>query len=136
MSRLKLFVPEKAPSHRQEKVAETIRHILSKICMEGDYPPIVEKDGSFKSFNIPVIITKVTVSPDLKQVTAYFMTQLGKEIDFTKEYLNKSRSHFRYLLGKNISLKHTPTVQFDIDRSFDMMDRMDTLIKTISPAEE
>ncbi|MBP9752991.1 MAG: ribosome-binding factor A [Proteobacteria bacterium] len=131
MSGLKLFLPEKAPSHRQEKVAETIRHVLSSICMQGDYPPICEEDGSYTPFKGSVIITKVTISADLKHATAYFMTQLGKELESTKKYLNLVKSHFRYVLGKNITIKYVPTVQFDIDRSFEAMDKIDTLLKGV-----
>ncbi|CAO5677750.1 MAG: Ribosome-binding factor A [Holosporales bacterium] len=131
MSRLKLFLPEKTASHRQEKVAETIRHILSSICMEGDYPPILKEDGTYEPFKGSIIITKVTISPDLKHSTVYFMTQLGKDLTETKAYLNSVKSHFRYRLGKNISLKNIPTVQFDIDHSFEAMNKIDALLKSI-----
>ena len=33
-----LFVPSKAPSHRQQKVAEEVRYILSKALQVEDLP--------------------------------------------------------------------------------------------------
>jgi ribosome-binding factor A len=134
MSDLKLFIPEKAPSHRQSKVAEIVRQILSKTCLERDFPPFTLEDGTVKSFNESIIITKVTISADLTHATAYFMTQLGKNLNFSKDYLNHVRSHFRYILGKNISLKKVPTVQFEIDKTFDTMDEMDKIFKKITPS--
>lgn len=129
MSSLNLFVPEKAQSHRQAKVAEEVRHVISMLCVSADFPPVVDDDDNIQSLKYPVTITHVKVSPDLQNATAYFRTLTGDNLEWTEDYLNSLQSYFRYELGKRIRLRHTPKVRFCIDHFMDETVKIDNLIK-------
>lgn len=129
MSSLNLFVPQKGQSHRQEKVAEEIRHVLSMLCVQADYPPVVDENEEIQTLKYPVTITHVKVSPDLQHATAYFRTLLGDDLEKSEDFLNSLHSHFRYELGKRVKLRYTPTVRFRIDVFMEEAQKMDHLIR-------
>lgn len=128
MSRLNLFVPEKAQSHRQERVSEEVRHALSMLCIQADFPPVVDEQDQIQTLKYPVTITHVKISPDLKNVTAYFRTLTGEDLGKAESYLNALQSYFRHELGKRIRLRYTPSVRFCIDHLLEEANKIDSLI--------
>ncbi|CAO4843415.1 MAG: Ribosome-binding factor A [Holosporales bacterium] len=130
MSRLNLFVPEKAQSHRQERVSEEVRHALSMLCIQADFPPVVDENDQIQTLKYPVSITHVKISPDLRNVTAYFRTLTGEDLEKTKSYLNAMQSYFRHELGKRIRLRYTPNVRFCVDQLLEEAFKIDALISS------
>lgn len=128
MSKIDLFIPTRAPSHRQEKVAESLRMALASLCIKGDFPPVEDQKGNLVQLKHSITITKVTVSPDLQHASAYFVTLGGQELEFAEEYLNSIKAHFRFELGKKITLKYTPTVTFIIDKGLEAQERINALL--------
>ncbi|HSA67299.1 MAG TPA: ribosome-binding factor A, partial [Methyloceanibacter sp.] len=80
----------KAPSQRQLKVGELIRHALAEIFSRGE---IVDDVLARHSLTVP----EVRMTPDLKLATAYVITLGGGEASEAVEHLNK---HKRYLRGE------------------------------------
>ncbi|MDP2192998.1 MAG: ribosome-binding factor A [Alphaproteobacteria bacterium] len=129
MSTLDLFIPSKAPSFRQEKMAQTIRQILSTLCIHADYPPVEDEEGNTIVLKESVSVTRVEISPDLQHATAHFMTLGGQNLDFTQTYLNALNGYFRHMVGKKLVSKYTPEIKFAIDTTFEATDTINRLLK-------
>ncbi|MBM08242.1 MAG: ribosome-binding factor A [Magnetovibrio sp.] len=113
----------KAPSQRQLKVGEEIRHILAWILERGEvHDPAVS--------NKTLTVTEVSVSPDLKAATAYVIA-LGSNSDEMGEALlglNRAKSFLRRCVAERLQLRHAPKLNFSVDTSFDKAGRIDTLL--------
>lgn len=110
----------KAPSQRQLRVGETIRHALSEVLSRGEVRA-PELEGKV------VTVTEVTLSPDLKLATAYVMPLGGEKVTETIEALNKARKFLRGRIGRALTTKFTPDLRFAADSSFEYSTRMDRL---------
>jgi ribosome-binding factor A len=136
MSRLELFVPAKAASHRQKKVSEEIKHHLALALARGDLPAVKNPSGSgFMTFSIPITITKVDVSPDLKHVTVYIMPLGGAEQEKALIFTRLQRGHLRKILGTKIQLRYTPDLHFQLDTSIDEAERIHKMLARVLTPE-
>jgi ribosome-binding factor A len=131
MSKMKLFIPDKASSHRQEKVAEEIRHVIADIFIRGDLPTLTDENFNPVSLKTPVTVTRVTVSPDLHHATAFIMPLGGMDKEFTLAYLAEVSPHVRHILSKKLALRIAPTVSFELDQSFDYADKINEALKKL-----
>lgn len=101
----------KAPSQRQLRVGEEIRHILADLFRRGDF-----RDPELQNLN--VTITEVRISPDLRAATA-FMTPLGGEhMDETLAALKRAAPFLRSQIARLINLRYAPVLSFEADTSF------------------
>jgi ribosome-binding factor A len=136
MSRLDLFVPAKAASHRQKKVSEEIKHHLALALARGDLPVVKNPKGNgFLTFVTPITVTKVEVSPDLKHVTVYIMPLGGAEQDKALTFVRLQRGYLRKILGSKIQLRHTPDLHFQLDTSFDEAERIHKMLARVRTTE-
>ena len=120
-----LNLASKAPSHRQLRVSEEIRQILSAIIARGDFYTPELRDLS-------ITITQVTVSPDLRNALILFMPLGGKNQLETLQKLKKYRNEFRYLLAKEIQLRYVPHLRFSLDQAIDEGEKMGKLFAQIN----
>ena len=120
-----LNLVSKAPSHRQLRVSEEIRQILSTIVARGDFftPELRE---------ISITITQVTVSPDLRNALILFMPLGGKDQEGILKRLKKYRNELRYLLSKEITLRYVPNLKFAIDNSIEEAEKMGLLFAKLN----
>ncbi len=102
----------KAPSQRQLRVAEEIRHVLAKMLSQDE----VFIDGLKPSF---IMITQVTISPDLSYATAFVET-IGDAVNLDEQItlLNRHKGVFRYKIGKSVRLRIVPDIIFKSDNRF------------------
>ena len=136
MSRLDLFVPAKAASHRQKKVSEEIKHHLALALARGDLPVVRNPSGNgFLSFSTPITVTKVEVSPDLKHVTTYIMPLGGLDQERALTFVRLQRWYLRKYLGTKIQLRHTPDLHFQLDSSFDEAERIHKMLASVIQPE-
>ncbi|MES2252601.1 MAG: ribosome-binding factor A [Pseudomonadota bacterium] len=139
MTRLDLFVPTKAASHRQKKVSEEIKHHLALALARGDLPIVRNPSGNgFLSFSTPITVTKIEVSPDLKHVTCYIMPLGGLDQEKALIFTRLQRWYLRKHLGTKIQLRHTPDLHFQLDSSFDEAERIHKMLASViqpEPAE-
>lgn len=112
------------PSQRQLRAGELVRHELAEIFARGEV-----HDAELPA--APVTITEVRMTPDLKQAIA-FCAFLGRE-RFADEIkmLNAAATKVRGHLGRRLTLKYTPVIQFRADESFAEGARIDALLRDI-----
>ncbi len=120
------------PSQRQLRVGEEIRHALAGIFIRGDLrdPDLV---------GIPITVTEVRAGSDLKSVTAYVMPLGGGEEAAVVAALRRAAPYLRGQLAQEVSLKFTPSLRFELDRSFAEAQRIDGLLRHIdddTPGED
>ncbi|HEX2446968.1 MAG TPA: 30S ribosome-binding factor RbfA [Methyloceanibacter sp.] len=120
---------DKAPSQRQLKVGELIRHALAEIFSRGD---INDEVLSRHSLTVP----EVRMSPDLKLATVYIMTLGGGEAVEAVEHLEQHNRYLRGLLAKRVSMKFMPELRFKLDTSFEASARIDELLASPKVARD
>ena len=113
---------DKAPSQRQLRVGEELRHALSHILGRGEL-----RDPALVDLNLTV--TEVRVSPDLKSATAYVVPLGGGGLEAAVVALNRAGGFFRSRLARDVALRHAPRIAFAPDRSFDEASRIGEILE-------
>jgi ribosome-binding factor A len=121
----------KAPSQRQLKVGETIRHALAEIFTRGE---IDDEVLARHSLTVP----EVRMTPDLKLATAFVIPLGGgtAEAEEAVAHLEQHKRFLRGLLAKRISLKFMPELRFKVDTSFEASARIDALLASPKVARD
>ena len=113
---------DKAPSQRQLRVGEELRHALSRVLARGEL-----RDPVLADLNLTV--TEVRVSPDLKNATAFVVPLGGGGLEAAVGALNRAGGFFRSRLAQEVALRHAPRIAFAPDRSFDEARRIDEILE-------
>lgn len=113
---------DKAPSQRQLRVGEELRHALSHVLGRGEL-----RDPALIDLNLTV--TEVRVSSDLKSATAYVVPLGGGGLEDAVAALNRASGFFRSRLAQQVALRHAPRIAFAPDRSFDEAGRIDAILE-------
>lgn len=93
---------------RIDRVKEEMRHQVGLIVQQELHDPRI-------GF---VTITKVEVTPALKDATIYFtVMETEKPIEDTIRALDKAAGHVRKLIGQRVRMKFTPQIRFMYDDS-------------------
>lgn len=124
----KVAAPARAPSHRQLRVGEEMRHILAEVLMRGDFPDLELAQYS-------VTVTQVQVSPDLHNASVFIMPLGGDDKDNVLVLLRKNAPYVRHVLSKKLKIRHVPVLTFLLDHSFDHAEKMDDLIRRALDAD-
>lgn len=112
----------KAPSQRQLRVAEEIRHVLAGVFARGE---IRDPDLA----GVLITVTEVRIGPDLKHATA-FVTRLGRsDIGEKLPALRRAAPFLRALLARALRLRYAPDVHFQADTSIDNAMHIDALLQ-------
>ncbi len=112
----------RAPSQRQLRMGELVRHALVEVLNRGQMRDPVLADTA-------VTVTEVRVSPDLRQATVYVVPLGGGQTAEVVRALAGASGYFQAQLGSMIESKFTPRLVFRADESFDSADRVDALIR-------
>jgi len=113
----------KAPSQRQLRVGELVRHALSDVLLRGDvHDPALE--------GVVVTIPEVRMSPDLKVATVFVMPLGGKDGAAIVAAFERNRKFLRGDVAHRVNLRYAPDLRFRLDTSFDEGDRIDALLRT------
>lgn len=108
-------------SQRQQRIGELIRHSVADVLLRGEIrDPIINQAS--------VTVTEVSVSPDLKNATAWVMPLGGNAKVEVEDALNNAASYIRGQVSRSVTLKYTPKIKFKIDQSFDQADRVSILL--------
>lgn len=113
--------PGKAPSQRQRRVGEEIRHTLAWIIERGEL-----RDPALAGVSITV--TEVRASPDLKNATAFVTPLGGGDAEPILEALRRAAPFLRHELGGRLRMKYVPRLSFQADTSFDEASHIDALL--------
>lgn len=117
------------PSQRQLRVAEEIRHILAGVLMRGEL-----RDPALAG--IPVTVSEVRISPDLKNATVFSLPLGGAHVDNVLKGLNRSAPYLRSQVGHALQLRYAPTLTFVEDKSFDEAHHIEELLKSEKVARD
>jgi ribosome-binding factor A len=118
-----------APSQRQLKVGETIRHALAEIFARGE---IV--DEVLNQFSLTV--SEVRMTPDLKLATVFVLPLGGEGAEDAVQHLDEHKRFLRGELARRVSLKFMPEIRFKIDTSFASSKRIDELLASPKVARD
>lgn len=110
-----------APSQRQLRVAELIRHSLAEMLARGD----IHDDVIAAHV---VTIPEVRMSPDLRLATVYLMPLGGGDRQPVLEAFNRHKRYIRGEIAHKINLKFAPDIRFSVDETFDEAERIDRLL--------
>lgn len=111
-----------SPTQRQLRVGELLRHALADILFRGDV-------HDARLAGTPVTVVEVRVSTDLRQATA-FVTPLGGEGgDEILEALKDNAAYLRGQVSRQVTLKFSPRLSFELDTSFDRAAKIDRLLR-------
>ena len=118
-----------APSQRQLRAGELIRHALADIFLRGE-----SGDPDLERLNPTVV--EVQISPDLKIATAFVRTlQQGKEKALL-EALNRNRRYIRGLVAPKLEMKFTPEIRYRVDTALDYAGKIDELLRSPEVARD
>ena len=119
--------PSKAPSQRQLRVGEEIRHMLSQALMRGDvYVPELEGNS--------VTVSEVSVSPDLSNARVYVTPLGGVDMAEVVTILNIIAPDLQTYVAQKVHLRRMPRLKFVADHSFENAQKMSSLIANLPPA--
>ena len=101
-----------APTQRQLRVGEEIRHVLAGIFSRHEFrdPDLAEAD---------ITVTEVRLGPDLKRATA-FIVRLGRsDVDALIPALKRATPYLRGQIAKTMKLRAVPDLSFQPDTALD-----------------
>jgi ribosome-binding factor A len=113
--------PGSGPSQRQLRVGEELRHSLVRILARGHIRDPELADAQ-------VTVTRVDISPDLRNATAYVTPFGGGQADALTAALNRAAGYLRGQLAQEVKLRYAPGLHFEVDRSFDHASQIDRLL--------
>jgi ribosome-binding factor A len=113
--------PPAGPSQRQLRAGELVRHALVDILRSESFtdPHLA---------GVPVTLSEVRVSPDLKHALCFVEPLGGKEAPAVIDALNRASRFLRLRLGAAIEMKFTPALKFVHDDSFDAAEHINRLL--------
>ncbi|MCR4269251.1 30S ribosome-binding factor RbfA [Nitratireductor sp. ZSWI3] len=119
-----------APSQRQLRVGEQVRHAIAQLLQRGEVI-----DDTLES--TVVSVSEVRMSPDLKIATAYVSPIGAADKDAVVAALNR---HARFIRGRITpslrQMKYMPELRFRFDDSFENFNKIDRLLKSPEVARD
>lgn len=111
----------KAPSQRQLRVAEEIRHVLAGVFARGEV-----RDPELSGERITV--AEVRISPDLKHATV-FVSRLGRsDVALLLPALRRCAAFLRGQVAHALRLRYAPELHFQPDESIEYASHIDELL--------
>ena len=108
-------------SSRPKRVSEALKNELSLLLLRDASDPRLTG----------VTITRVVVTPDLKQAKVYFSLQTGGASCPATAAMRRARGFFRSHLAKVLNMRYTPDLLFFFDHQNEEAQRIDDLFRQI-----
>ena len=108
-------------SSRPKRVAEAIKNELTILLLQQVGDPRLAG----------ALISRVVVTPDLKQAKVYFTVPTGKDSGPALKGMNRAKGFFRSRVAKTLNLRYTPELLFYYDNLNEEVERIDTLFRQI-----
>ncbi len=110
-----------APSQRQLRVAEEIRHALAGVFTRAEF-----RDPALAGAHITV--TEVRASPDLKHMTV-FVSNLGRDVTAEQfAALRRAHAFIRGEVSRAVRLRAAPELHFQPDTALDYAMKMNEVL--------
>ena len=119
----------RAPSQRQLRVGELIRHALAEILARGE---LLDDEVSRLMITVP----EVRVSPDLRNATVYITPLGGGDHKAAEKAISRHARWLRGQVAKRINLKFAPDLLFRYDDRFDETAHIDALLHSPEVARD
>ncbi len=113
--------PTAGPSQRQLRVGEELRHAMAQIIERAHF-----RDPALK--DVPITVTEVRVSPDLKNATAYVTPLGGGDTEDVVAALRRAVPYFRGQIARAVKLRAVPGLAFEADTSFEYATKISGLL--------
>jgi len=113
--------PEPGISPRRLRIGEGLRHALSGILRRGECRDPTLRDAS-------IAVSEVRLSPDLRNATVFVMPLNGANATEIVAGLKRSTPFLKRLVAREVALRYTPELIFELDISFDRADRIAALL--------
>jgi ribosome-binding factor A len=113
--------PERGAGQRRLRLGEELRHALSRLLRPGEC-----RDPALREASITV--SEVSLSPDLRNATAFVMPLGGAHAGEIMAGLARSTPYLKGRLAREVSLRRVPELSFALDRSFEHAERIATLL--------
>ncbi len=112
----------RAPSQRQLRVGEVIRHALSEILQRGDvHDPVFETNV--------VTVPEVRMAADLKCATVYVMPLGGRNMADVVAAFDRNKNYLRGEVARKVNLRSAPDLRFRVDTSFEEGAKIDAMLR-------
>jgi ribosome-binding factor A len=118
-----------APSQRQLRVGELIRHALAEMLTRGEIHDDILAEHV-------VTVSEVRMAPDLRLATIYIMPLGGKDLQPVLEALDRHRRYIRGEIAHAVNLKFAPDIRFLADESFDEAQRIEQIFRSPKVAQD
>ena len=110
-------------------MAQEIRKIIVNFIDRGEV-------HNLEGIDTMVTVTKVTVSPDLKYCTVWFITTNDKYLQEVLGGLQLAANFFRKQVAAKTSLRYVPEINFRVDKSFEAVDKIEKLLRDPKVAQD
>jgi ribosome-binding factor A len=123
------MISSKAPSQRQLRAGELIRHALAEVLLRGEVG-----DPDLDRFGLGV--HEVAMSPDLRIATVYVRPLLDGRNEAALKLLARHARYIRGLLAPRLDMKFMPELRFRIDTAADYAEKIERLLKDPAVARD
>ena len=111
---------KKIKSQRQLRVAQQLKYLISEIIILGDFQ-------NEKIRKMPITVTEVDISPNLKKAHIFVISRDGKK-SFVK-YLNEKKFVFKKEIAEKLNLRFVPDLNFSFDNTFEYASKIEKILK-------
>lgn len=108
-------------SSRPERVAEAIQRELSILLQQK------VRDSRISL----VTVSKVQMSPDLKQAKVYFLLPKGESSSKALKGMERAKGFFRTSIARALNLRFTPELVFYYDQQNEEIERLEAIFSEI-----
>jgi ribosome-binding factor A len=113
----------KAPSQRQLRVGEEIRHVLAEVFRH-------QHSGNELLDRTSITVTEVRISPDLMNATVFVIPLGGQHLPEVLEALKERAWYFRREVAHKLTTRVVPRLVFKADLTFDEAQRIEVLLNS------
>ena len=119
----------RAPSQRQLRVGELIRHVLAEILARGE---LMDDEVTRMMITVP----EVRASPDLRNATVYITPLGGGDPKQAEKAMARNARWLRGQVAHRVNLKFAPDLVFRYDDRFDETAHIDALLHSPDVARD
>lgn len=118
-----------APSQRQLRAGELIRHALADIFLRGE-------SGDPDLERLTPTVVEVQMSPDLKIATAFVRPLVAGQEKKVLHACTRNQNYMRGLLAPKLDMKFMPQLRFRIDTALDYASKIDDILHSAHVAQD
>jgi ribosome-binding factor A len=113
----------RAPSQRQLRVGELVRHAVAELIARGE---IMDPEVAALMITVP----EVRMSPDLKNATVFVTPLGGGDPKAAVRALERNKRWIRGQVAHKVNLRYAPDLVFRFDDRFEESARIDALLRS------